>query len=185
MKKQIITFFAVILLAASVMSMTYSKFPSLDERKAGSSDIVLAELTGKRSFKEKHGINTLFEFTIIETYLGDFEQGEHLEITLRGGNVGNLVSYIPGSPVFKTGEKAILFLKKGKDRVTLSFGNFGEIPVRASELTPAYRKNRESTDFVINLPGGKHPDRYFDSATGKGYTFEELRKKLSSREGTK
>jgi hypothetical protein len=85
---------------------------SLDEMTAVSSAIVQGRILASRSdWTEGKGSLIVTYYTVqADSYLKG-NLGRTFELTEPGGNVGNLVASVPGSPSFQVGEQVVLFVQ--------------------------------------------------------------------------
>ncbi len=121
----------ILFLAMNAMATTFQVMP-LEQLVAESNAASEAELKEKKSFMTPMGlIQTTYKFIVHESYnLSDSDlDGELLSITMTGGTVGNLTSYIDGAPEFSVGEKSFLLLKKQDGKMYLSNFTMGKYKI--------------------------------------------------------
>ncbi len=101
------------------------------------------ELKSKKSFMNKMGlILTEYTFDVGESYNVDNSdlEGEFLKITMTGGTVNGVTSYIDGAPEFAVGEKSFLLLKKIESKIYLSNFTIGKYKI----------ENRDGQVFYVS-----------------------------------
>jgi hypothetical protein len=116
---------------SSVVATTFQVMP-LEQLVSESNAAAEVELKEKKSFMTPMGmIQTTFKFIVHESYnLSDSDlESELLAITMTGGTVGNLTSFIDGAPDFSVGEKTFLLLKKQDTKIYISNFTMGKYKV--------------------------------------------------------
>jgi hypothetical protein len=109
-------------LAVSAHAATYL-VPSDREMIQRSDDIVLA--TGVTSFTEATAtgaIVTRYTLRIEEVLKGQRQPGQHLVLTEGGGKLGDVLTYIPGTPEYDPGERYLVFTEANRDLEPVTFG---------------------------------------------------------------
>lgn len=94
------------------------------------------ELKSKKTFMNKVGmIMTDFSFKVIEGHnIGESDLNEELlTITMSGGSLNGITSYIDGAPEFAVGERSFLLLKKIESKLYLSNFTMGKYKIEESE----------------------------------------------------
>ncbi len=124
-------FFAVF----EVYATTFQPMPleRLIEESNGAAEV---ELKSKKSFMNKIGmIMTEFTFSVTESYNVDTSDldGEYLKITMTGGTVNGVTSFIDGAPDFAVGEKSFLLLKKIESKIYLSNFTMGKYKIKEQD----------------------------------------------------
>lgn len=123
--------FIMSLFAANVHATTFQSMPleKLVEESNGAAEVELKE---KKSFMNKMGlILTEYTFNVGESYNvdnGDLD-GEFLKITMTGGTVNGVTSFIDGAPDFAVGEKSFLLLKKIESKIYISNFTLGKYKI--------------------------------------------------------
>ena len=114
---------------------TFQRMP-LEKLIEESSSAAEVELKSKKSFSNKMGmIFTEFTFAISESHNLDNSDldGESLKLTMTGGTVDGVTSYIDGAPEFAVGERSFLLLKKIESKIYLSNFTMGKYKIEESE----------------------------------------------------
>lgn len=114
-----------------VFATTFQTMPleKLVDESTGAAEV---ELKSKKSFMNKIGlILTEYSFSVGESYNVDNSdlEGELLKITMTGGTVNGVTSYIDGAPEFAVGEKSFLLLKKIESKNYLSNFTMGKYKI--------------------------------------------------------
>lgn len=121
--------------ALSVFATTFQVMP-LEQLVSESNAAAEVELKEKKSFMTPMGmIQTTYKFIIHESYnLSDSDlEGDLLAITMTGGTIGNLTSFIDGAPDFSVGEKTFLLLKKQDAKIYISNFTMGKYKILEQE----------------------------------------------------
>lgn len=126
------------------------------------------QLKEKKSFTNKIGmILTEYIFTVGESYNldnGDME-GEFLKITMTGGTVDGVTSFIDGAPEFGVGEKSFLLLKKIEGKIYLSNFTMGKYKIQEEEgkiyyISSVFPKDKEigkvSKEHMLDMIKSKY-----------------------------
>lgn len=133
--KKAYTYFLVVLLfmvfSISAFATTFQKMPlaKLIEDSHAAAEVSLKE---KKSYMNKMGvIMTDYIFTLGESYniLDTDLEGEYLKVSLIGGSIDGVTSYIDGAPEFEVGEKAFLLLKKIESKIYISNFTMGKYKI--------------------------------------------------------
>lgn len=110
---------------------TFRKLP-LEQMIDESSSAAEVRLVSKKTMMNTMGmIMTEHSFQILESYnleKNDYD-GEILKLTLTGGTINGVTSYIDGAPEFSPGERSFLLLKKLEGRMYLSNFTLGKYRV--------------------------------------------------------
>lgn len=121
----------VSLLGHKVHATTFQAMP-LDKMIEESSGAAEVELKEKKSFMNKMGmILTEYTFNVGESYnvdSGDLD-GDVLKITMTGGTVNGVTSFIDGAPEFSVGEKSFLLLKRIESKIYISNFTLGKYKI--------------------------------------------------------
>ncbi len=125
--------FILILLVSSLSALatTFQIMP-LEKLVDESNSAAEVELKSKKSFMNKMGlIFTEYTFAMNESYNVDNSDldGEFLKITMTGGTVNGVTSFIDGAPEFAVGEKSFLLLKKIESKIYLSNFTMGKYKI--------------------------------------------------------
>lgn len=119
---------------------------SIEQQVEESNKAAEVILQSKRTFQNSMGmIFTEYAFAVEEGFQldsGDF-QGEHLVITMLGGTINGLTSFIEGAPTFKENERAFLLLKKIDSQMYISNFSLGKYRILVVDGETYY----ESTVF--------------------------------------
>src|SRR6185312_15401393 len=102
--------------------------------------------------KEGGNIYTYVEISVREGLAGPFGAGRTIVLKQLGGKVGDIVTTVPGSPRFKAGERALLFLDTWPDgalRVAQLF--FGKYDVVRDHKTGRQRLERKIDGGDVRL----------------------------------
>lgn len=117
------------------MATTFRVMP-LEKLIEESSSGAEVELKSKKIFKNKAGmIMTDFSFKVTEGFNIDESDlnGEVLTLTMSGGSLDGVTSYIDGAPEFAIGEKSFLLLKKIGSKNYLSNFTMGKYKIEESD----------------------------------------------------
>lgn len=159
-----ITFIALMvvsLFGLKVHATTFQAMPleKLIDESSGAAEVELKE---KKSFMNKMGmILTEYTFNVGESYNVDNSDldGEFLKITMTGGTVNGVTSFIDGAPEFDVGEKSFLLLKKIESKMYISNFTLGKYKVSEEDGKVVY----VSTVFPNDSDIGKvKKDRMID-----------------------
>lgn len=131
------TLFVIFLgmISFKTMATTFQLMPLeqlIDESSSGAE----VELKSKKTFMNKVGmIMTDFSFRVIEGYnISESDMNDELiTITMSGGSLNGVTSYIDGAPEFAVGEKSFLLLKKIESKLYLSNFTMGKYKIEESE----------------------------------------------------
>lgn len=130
LKKSLLTLF-LLLGSLNALATTFQVMP-LEKMVEEASSAAEVELKSKKSFMNKMGlIFTEYTFAVGESYnvdSGDLD-GEHLKITMTGGSVNGVTSFIDGAPDFSVGEKSFLLLKKIESKMYISNFTMGKYKI--------------------------------------------------------
>lgn len=117
------------------MMMTFKSFATtfqvipLEQLIEESSSAAEVELKSKKTYKNSFGmIMTDFSFKVTEGFnLSDSDMdGDIVTITMSGGTLNGITSYIDSAPEFNIGEKSFLLLKKIESKFYLSNFSMGK-----------------------------------------------------------
>lgn len=110
---------------------TFRRLP-LEQLIEESSAAAEVKLLKQRTFANELGmILTEHSFQVMEKYnldSGDLD-GEMLRLTMAGGTLNGLTSYVDGAPDFSVGERSFLLLKKIENRLYLSNFSLGKFKI--------------------------------------------------------
>lgn len=132
--------FTVLFVALEVSATTFQPMP-LERLIEESNRAAEVELKSKKSFMNKIGmIMTEFTFSVGESYNLDTSDldGEYLKITMTGGTVNGVTSFIDGAPEFAVGEKSFLLLKKIESKIYLSNFTMGKYKIKEQDGKVVY-----------------------------------------------
>jgi hypothetical protein len=133
-KKVYISFLGVLLFIVFPIfarATTFQKMP-LDKLIEDSHAAAEVSLKEKKSYMNKMGvIMTDYIFNLGESYniLDSDLEGEFLKLSLIGGSVDGVTSYIDSAPEFSVGEKAFLLLKKIESKIYISNFTMGKYKI--------------------------------------------------------
>ena len=131
----VVVLFAVLISSTQVQATSFQRAPlsKLVEESHAAAEVELKE---KKSFMNKSGvIMTDYIFNLGEAYNlsdADFE-GKSLKITMMGGTVNGVTSFIDGAPEFTVGEKSFLLLKKIESKIYISNFTMGKYKIEEKE----------------------------------------------------
>ncbi|MBC7713913.1 MAG: hypothetical protein H7177_11270 [Rhizobacter sp.] len=149
------------LLSLSAHATSFQAMP-LDKLVEESSSAAEVQLKEKKSFMNKMGmIQTEYSFTVGESYNLDNSDldGELLKITMTGGTVNGVTSFIDGAPDFSVGEKSFLLLKKIESKIYISNFTMGKYKIQEEDGKTVY----VSTVFPFDTDIGQvKKDRMID-----------------------
>lgn len=134
-KKMLATLLFTSLCGLQVHATTFQSMPleKLIEESNGAAEV---ELKDKKSFMNKMGmILTEYIFNVGESYNVDNSDldGEFLKITMTGGTVNGVTSFIDGAPEFLIGEKSFLLLKKIESKIYISNFTLGKYKIEEKD----------------------------------------------------
>lgn len=128
--------------ALSAMIITFNSFATtfrpmpLEKLVEESNMAAEVELKSKKSFMNNMGlIFTEYTFSLNESYnlpTSDLD-GEFLKVTMTGGTVDGVTSFIDGAPEFSIGEKSFLLLKKIESKIYLSNFTMGKYKIEVKD----------------------------------------------------
>jgi hypothetical protein len=133
--KTVFILFLGMMISFESMATSFQLMP-LEQLVEESSSGAEVELKDKKTFVNKVGmIMTDFSFKVIDGYniSDDDLNGELLTITMSGGTLNGITSYIDGAPEFAIGEKSFLLLKKIESKLYLSNFTMGKYKIEKSE----------------------------------------------------
>lgn len=133
--KTLFIIFLGMIISFRTFATTFQVMP-LEQLIEESSSGAEVELKSKKTFMNKVGmIMTDFSFKLTEGYnLNDSDMnGDLLTITMTGGTMNGVTSYIDGAPEFTVGEKSFLLLKKIESKIYLSNFTMGKYKIEESE----------------------------------------------------
>lgn len=120
-----------IMISFKSFATTFQVLP-LEKLIEESSSGAEVELISKKTYKNKLGmITTDFSFKVTESFNLDESDisKDVLTITLAGGTIDGLTSYIDSAPEFANGEKSFLLLKKIESKIYLSNFTMGKFKI--------------------------------------------------------
>lgn len=85
---------------------------NLDQLSAAADAVARVQCTGAQSRWENGAIWTVTTFRVAETMKGNLPS--QLTVRLPGGRVGHLTAMVDGTPKFKPGDQAIVFLERSR-----------------------------------------------------------------------
>jgi hypothetical protein len=113
---KIVLFILLSLFLNVIISFSTSmKEMSLKEICGYSSDIVVAEVISFNSFYKDESRKQIFSevsLKIENSIKGESKENDILKMTIPGGQINGIRTFIVGAPAYKTGENTLLFLKK-------------------------------------------------------------------------
>ena len=162
------TFFALLLITfCSITHATTFQAMPLEKLVEESSGAAEVELKEKKSFMNKMGlILTEYTFNVGESYnveSGDLD-GDLLKITMTGGTVNGVTSFIDGAPEFVVGEKSFLLLKKIESKIYISNFTLGKYKIQEDAGQIYYVSSVFPNDSDI---GKVKKDRMIDAIKSK------------------
>lgn len=206
--KTLFIIFLGMIISFKTFATTFQVMP-LEQLIEESSSGAEVELKSKKTFMNKVGmIMTDFSFRVTEGYNlneGDMN-GELLTITMTGGTLNGVTSYIDGAPEFAVGEKSFLLLKKIESKLYLSNFTMGKYKIEESEGQTYYVSSvfpndsdlgKVKKDRMVDLMKMKfkvtrapEPDSYKpaglkildESLVAKGSVYEERKPAQASEE---
>ena len=108
-----------LLLFAGVLALTFASTPAsatqvlhqtLRELTLGSSDVVIGRVEGTQTRWSESHTRILTDVTVSVSESLKGAPGEHLVLTQLGGDLDGFRYAVPGSPMFRPGEEALLFV---------------------------------------------------------------------------
>lgn len=133
--KTLFIIFLGMMISFKTMATTFQTMP-LEQLIEESSSGAEVELKSKKTFMNKVGmIMTDFSFKVTDGYnISDNDMdGELMTITMSGGSLNGVTSYIDGAPEFAVGEKSFLLLKKIGSKLYLSNFTMGKYKIEESD----------------------------------------------------
>ncbi len=113
----------------------------LDKLVEESNSAAEVTLKDKKAYMNKMGmILTDYTFNVLESYNLDSADldGEFLKITMTGGTVNGVTSFIDGAPDFVVGEKSFLLLKRINSKFYLSNFTMGKYKIQEEDGKTVY-----------------------------------------------
>ena len=94
--------------ASSIVELT------LKEMCNQSSHIIISRVNSVESYhvKEQNRIFTDIELSVNEVLKGDLKENQKVKLTVYGGTVGEITTFVVGAPNFRIGENSLLFLSE-------------------------------------------------------------------------
>ncbi len=135
MLKRSLLIFLFLISSIKVFATSFQAMPleKLIDESSGAAEV---ELRSKKSFMNNIGlIFTEYTFAMSESYNVENSDldGEFLKITMTGGTVNGVTSFIDGAPDFSVGEKSFLLLKKIDSKMYISNFTMGKYKVENRE----------------------------------------------------
>ena len=104
------TLFAVFLAAANVSAATFLVPTDANLVRGSRAIVVVTARTSASRFAPGGWIETVTEMRVDEAIKGPIGTGDVIHVTELGGVVNGLAYVVPGSPTYRDGERALLFL---------------------------------------------------------------------------
>lgn len=133
--KNLLIIMLTMIVSFKSMATTFQVMP-LEQLIEEASSGAEVELKSKKMFKNNMGmIMTDYSFQVIEGHnVSDSDmKNDLLTITMSGGTVDGVTSYIDGAPDFAIGERSFLLLKKIESKMYLSNFTMGKYKIEQSE----------------------------------------------------
>jgi hypothetical protein len=134
-KLSLIIMAVCILLVEESMATTFQRM-SLDQLAEETHAAAEVTLKSKKSFMNKMGV-IMTDYYFEKGYTLNVQDkdldGEFIKITLIGGKVDGVTSYIDGAPEFEVGEKSFLLLKVIDSKMYISNFTMGKYKVEEAE----------------------------------------------------
>ncbi len=115
-KKVLFALSAMVALLLMPFAASASVVPlSVEQMTAVADDVVTVRVTGKKSEVWERLLVTRVDFNVLEAHKGQMSgKGQLYQL---GGQVGRFVMDVPGQPIFREGQEAVLFLSKPVSRL--------------------------------------------------------------------
>lgn len=134
--KTVFTIFFGMIISLTAVATTFRAMP-LEQLIEESNSGAEVELKSKRTFTNKMGmILTDYSFKVLEGYnvnTSDTNNEDVLIITMAGGTINGVTSYIDSAPEFAVGEKSFLLLRKIESKYYLSNFTMGKYKIEENE----------------------------------------------------
>ena len=105
----VISLLPAILFLPAVRATTLARL-NLDQLAAGSDAVARVRCAGAESRWENGSIWTVATLEVVETLKGNLPR--EIAVRLPGGRVGHLIATVDGTPKFKPGDNAVVFLER-------------------------------------------------------------------------
>src|SRR6202158_59349 len=155
---------AVLLFAATSIHATTLARMSLDQLASAADAVARVRCTSVESRQENGEIWTVTNFEVAETMKGALPA--RITVRLPGGRVGHLTATVDGTPKFKSGDEAIVFLERDSGGFQREPG-----PARAAGFTVAawvegtFRIGRDPQTGLETVTQDSSSFAVFDTAT--------------------
>ena len=118
--------FISILLPIPHSISTSVKEMSLKDLCKSSNEIVIARVIDLQSYliSDKNRIYTKINIEVEESIKGNLKSKEQFTLSIYGGTMNGITTFVVGGPQFSPGENIILFLKQFKDSIATNKGLF-------------------------------------------------------------
>ena len=153
--KNLLVMLLGLILSFKSYATTFQLVP-LEKLVENSGSAAEVELKEKKSYMNNMGlIFTDYIFIVNESYNLDSADldGEYLKISMTGGSVNGVTSFIDGAPEFAVGEKSFLLLKKIESKMYLSNFTMGKYKIEERDGKTVY----VSTVFPADADLGRVP----------------------------
>jgi len=104
----VVSLLPAILFLPAVRATTLARL-SLDQLAAGSDAVARVQCASAESHWENGSIWTVATLEVVETLKGNLPR--EIAVRLPGGRVGHLIATVDGTPKFKPGDEAVVFLE--------------------------------------------------------------------------
>ena len=132
---------------------------TLEDLCMKSSDIIITHVKSMNSYcnSEKTRMYTDIYLEVEDTIKGQCQKQSNIKLTLYGGTVDGITTYVVGSPQFKVGEQTLLFLserqseKTGKKYFSIVGFNQGKFNLVTDSKTKENKVIRDQKEFPLKL----------------------------------
>jgi hypothetical protein len=128
--------------------------------------IVVADVQSLSSRWSEGNVYTHVELKVREAWAGPFRTGDTIVVRQLGGTVGAVTQALAGSPGFRTGERAVLFLDTWSDgALRVAHLSLGKYDLSKEKKTGRLRVERKVDDSEVRLIEGISPRRATEAAS--------------------
>ncbi|MGB6483198.1 MAG: hypothetical protein WBE86_06895 [Candidatus Acidiferrales bacterium] len=165
-----------LLLAPLALSATLAQL-SLAQLVGSAHAIVQAEAVSNKCQWHDGEIWTATSFRVIENWKGS--SPPEIDVWMIGGRVGRITSYVPGTPRFRPGEKAVLFLEPTQtDEMSITAWGEGTFRIRVDARTG----EASVTQDTAATPEYDAPTHTFQHSGIRDWPLAELKMRVLAAE---
>lgn len=136
----------LMLIYNSAYATTFVPLP-IKKQIVDSSAVIKGEVINTSSYEDASGKIVSKVFIRVDRWIGVTPKNNHIEVLYPGGQVGDRVQLVHGSPTFISGEKVVLLLKENSNKLWIQNLALGKFMI----------KRYGSTEVIINSVFPNHP----------------------------